>query len=225
MRFPRRQVDVLAFGLVGELAEITEAKARRNASYRRIIEATIDAVQAKGEAGVRLAEVAEAAEVSKTLIYHFFGDREGLIAATEAERYSRLVGPGIARTRAFVETCPSPEAWAEFITNFYRLSSNPSGAERRRGRIQILGSAATRPRLRASVVKANNAAVAELSEAFAVAQERGLMGTEHSPYELAVWIQGLMLNRHLAEMADDPEQEAACNAVNETVVAMLFTKA
>lgn len=202
---------------------VTELGPWRHATYQRIVEATIDAIEAKGEAGVRLVEVAEVAEVSKTLIYHYFGDREGLIAAAEAARYLRMVTPGIEQAAKFVESCSTPAEWTEFVTGVYRVGTSAAGSKRRSARFQILGSAVSRPRLRAAVVEANNTSVVELAAVLDRAQERGLMGRRLSGFAISVWLQGLMLSRHLAEITDDVAQEDAWDAVTAVVVKEIFS--
>ena len=54
--------------------------AKRGAGKAKIILAAHQLLLDHGRAGLRIDDVAQAAGINKRMIYHYFGDREGLIA-------------------------------------------------------------------------------------------------------------------------------------------------
>jgi TetR/AcrR family transcriptional regulator len=62
----------------------------------RLLEMAIEMVEARGEAGLRVDEVATLAGVTKPMVYRYFGDREGLVIAVQAERYRRSLQYGLS---------------------------------------------------------------------------------------------------------------------------------
>lgn len=56
-----------------------------------ILQAAADMVCTQGEGGLRVAAVAAAAAVNKRMIYHYFGDRQGLLRALYQQQASILL--------------------------------------------------------------------------------------------------------------------------------------
>lgn len=67
------------------------ARHRRSAdgTRARILDAAYGEFAAKGFEGARIDVIAEAAEANKRMIYHYFGDKEGLYLAVLEEAYDR----------------------------------------------------------------------------------------------------------------------------------------
>ena len=59
-----------------------------------LLAAATEIVVVSGSAGLRVDAVAQAAEVNKRMIYHYFGDREGLLASVYAAQVDILMAPG-----------------------------------------------------------------------------------------------------------------------------------
>ena len=57
----------------------------------RLLEATIDAIDASGESAVRVQDIADAAGVQIPILYRKFGNREQLIQAAQVERLGRAL--------------------------------------------------------------------------------------------------------------------------------------
>jgi AcrR family transcriptional regulator len=58
---------------------------------QRLLDRTIEVIEAEGVPGVRVQPIAAAAGVAVPSVYHFFGSKEGLIEAAQAERYGRVL--------------------------------------------------------------------------------------------------------------------------------------
>lgn len=98
---------------------------KRGQGRVRIIKAAIAALLKHGRSGVRVDEVAAAAEINKRMIYHYFDDREGLIEAAlsvalgrvtrgevsvELQTFIRSRFPNLAITDERIEVCELADA-------------------------------------------------------------------------------------------------------------------
>lgn len=177
-------------------------------SRERMLEAAIAVIETDGEAGVRVDRIAEKANVAKPSLYHFFKNRDGLIIAAQAERYRRSLVFGLHLLVEPVQRARSRDEFASLLRNVIRSFRDPAGVARRRQRIQVLGSAASRPELRRMIREAEDQAAAETEAVFRVAQQRGWI-TTHFDLSIAVrWWFGVILGRHLIDDVFDDDQSA-----------------
>jgi AcrR family transcriptional regulator len=182
-----------------------------------MLEAAIALLETGGEAAVRVDPVVDAASVTKPSLYHYFGDRDGLIVAAQAERYRRSLLYGMAGQRESTEQCQSREEFMALVCNWMVAIASPEGEERRRVRIDVLGSAATRPQLRAQIGEMDTIAARELGDLLRIADQRGWLSTRFDLDVAATWWYGMMNGRYLVEEVQTPlvrrEWEAMATAV------------
>lgn len=172
----------------------------------RLVEATIELIETDGEAGVRIERVAEMVGVSKASVYHFFGDREGLVTAALAEAYGRVMRRGLASLDALLE-CETREDFMALLTADMPSFVSPEGALARRKRIQILGSAVTRPELQDAIRVVHQDIIDELTKFLAYGQRRDWLSRRFDPELIAEWWIGLILGRHMLEgYGRDPDR-------------------
>ena len=171
-----------------------------------MLEAAIDIIETDGEAGVRVDLVAEAAGVAKPTLYHFYKNRDGLIIAAQAERYRRSLLYGFPTISEMVQACRSREEFSSVLRNLIRSFALDEGKRRRRVRVQVLGSAASRPLLRAEIEAVETAVASEFQRVFGIAQQRGWIGAQVDLDIVARWWFGVMLGRHLVDSVFNEEQ-------------------
>lgn len=165
-------------------------------SRERLIGAAIAIIEAEGEAGVRVDRVAEMAEVAKPSLYHYFGDRAGLIVAAQAQRYRQaMVIVEIDQVLAIESRVDFARAVLTAIDSY----SSPEGAVRRRLRIQVLGSAVSRPDLQLAIREAHEYSVRELTRVITFGQKLGWVSSRFSASSIVEWWFGVVLGRHLVE--------------------------
>lgn len=165
--------------------------------------------------------VAAVAGVTKPSIYHFFGDREGLIVAAQAERFRRTIAVGLIDLDRVVE-CDTQQEYAALIHGAVSASSSADGAERRRLRIQVLGSASTRPELRTAIDAVHRETVASLAKALGYGQRRGWFRSDFDAASLAAWWFGVVLGRHLVDEFGDATEVAEWPSITWSAVAHLM---
>jgi AcrR family transcriptional regulator len=169
----------------------------------RIVEAAIDAIEAGGEASLRIDAVAEKAGITKPSIYYFFGDRDGLVAAAQAERYRRSLLNGLTEAIELTRGATSREEYEAILPRFLDVVMQPEGAHRRAQRIQVLGSAVSRPHLTEEVVAATRRAVELTTELIQIPLERGWATPAYDPEAIALWWLSNTQGRHLFDLVAD----------------------
>lgn len=207
---------------VSTLASYTRPVVDTPDSRERILEATIALIEANGEAGLRLEQVAETAAVAKRSIYHFFGDREGLIVAAQADRIVKMMAGEINDVLDSLLDCVEPEDYVHLVLSGARRAV-AEGRERRRLRLQVLGSADTRPNLRHVVLSSHQWYVEQLTKIAAFGQRRRWVQSTYSAGVLGEFWFAMLVGRYVTEMyADEATQIASGNAVVDAISYMMF---
>lgn len=104
-------------------------------------------IEKNGILGLRVAEVAANAHYSVSIIYRYFGDRDGLLAQVLGDLYEEILDRAAARLAASI-----PEDGPITIDQIVALAPKPSEVDTNpdsRLRLQILAVAATNPVLEA----------------------------------------------------------------------------
>ena len=169
----------------------------------RILEAAIVAIEAGGEAGLRLDAVAVEAGITKPSIYYFFGDREGLVAAAQAERYRRLMLTGLTEAIAMTRAATSREEFEALLPRYVEVVVGPDSAYRRAQRIGVLGSAISRPALTEEVTAATRRAMELTTELAMIPRDRGWATSTYDADAIALWWLSHTLGRHLVDLVGD----------------------
>ena len=197
---------------------MTKAGERTSAA---LLEHAIAAIETGGEGAVKVAAIAEAAGVSVISLYHFYGNREGLIEAALAEMSWRTLtsfNQAIAATSATVTTTDEVRAMVTMWTDAMFVAER---AHHRRLQARVYGSTAGRPGLAKTLADAQTLALQSYAEAISDLQERGLVRSDVSPMELAKWTSSLVFSRVVLEVGGDDVDGTVWNAL--TVQAMTET--
>ena len=182
------------------------------------------AIEAHGEAGLRVDEIALAAEVAKPSLYHFYGSRDGLIAAAQAERYRRSLLVGMDQVVEFMKTSPTREQFQELVRTWLRSFTTEESRRRRAIRLEVLGSSVSRPELRAAIGEANDMTTAQLTSLFEEARAQGLGfdDPDLDPADVALWMNGLWNGRYIAEIDGDPGRTDGWDRITTRVLEALL---
>lgn len=164
----------------------------------RILDLAIAAIDAGGEAAVRVNHIVEEAGVTPPVLYYHFGNRDGLVIAAQIERYSRQIHQDIAALRKRVSQCQSREELQTTLVDLWDKILAGRGESRWR-RVNVVGSAFARPELEAEVIRAQDEIVAGLVAAFQPCKERGLLREGIDLPSAVAWQHGLLLSRVFIE--------------------------
>jgi AcrR family transcriptional regulator len=179
-------------------------QARAEATVSNVIEAAIRAIEANGEASIRIDDILQETGISKGSMYHHFGGREGLIAAARVTQFSRFVAEDAARVR---EALLKTKSFQEFVTVTSSLVEIGSAVERahaRLNRLSVISSSYGRPELRDALALQQHTHTETIAEAIRYGQRNGWLRTDVDARALSVFVQGYNLARVLLDLDTEP---------------------
>lgn len=165
----------------------------------RLLAGAISLMEEGGEAAVRVESVASLAGVTRPSLYHFFGDRDGLIIAAQGERYRRTLFYQMDNQSEMARLCESRKDFITLVQNWMKSLTDADGEHRRAVRTEVLGSSVARPRLRELIKEIDTQASRELGVLLSYAQERGWLTIPFDLDVAAIWWFGMMNGRYMVE--------------------------
>ena len=175
-------------------------------SRQRLLDAAVRTIESHGEGAVRIREVAAEACVAYTSVYHFFGDREGLVQAAQVERYRRDLFIDFESLRTQVAGCASMDQLRVILSGMLTEFLSADRATIRLARVNALGSALDRPELERRFAELHEEFNVELAAALLSAQQRGWIRPGLDLRMVSAWYRGLISSRVHIEL-DGPRPE------------------
>lgn len=169
----------------------------------RLLRAAIDVLATEGERAIRVRDIAAQAGVTEPSLYHFFGSREGLITEAQATRFREEHLEGMQRFADAVDASETPEDFAAAVRAVLTWAYRPERRAARATRIDVLGSAQSRPELAAQLAAAQRSVNDQLAVTLRYAKARGWARQDVDCNILAAWIIGQITGRVFIEI--DPE--------------------
>jgi len=167
-----------------------------------IVAHVADVIEEHGEAGVRIQEVARATDASTSAIYRFFVDRDGLIAAAQAERFARGFSV-LAQTIAPLMLASTNQAeFRDAVIVLHRAFYDTAWIPTRTTRVNVVGSTLGRPALGREIARIQDDLLARFAGALAIAQERGWMRADVDVTSLAALTISIGFGRVLIELGE-----------------------
>ena len=155
------------------------------ATIDRIVDATVAAIEAGGEPSLRVNDIARDSDVSVATLYHYFGDREGLVVAARLKQYQGSTGLYFEDFAKAADATTSAADFAALVRMFFERSIADSNRAIRFLRAEIIGSSRTRPQLAASLREIQADHVERLADVFQRARERGFVAKSLAPRDIA----------------------------------------
>jgi AcrR family transcriptional regulator len=165
-----------------------------NKARDKILDLAVAAIEAGGEAAVRVNDIVAEAGVTPPTLYYHFGSRDGLVIAAQVVRYSRRTFEDIARIGAAVATCTSSEDLRTVLTIMWTRSLAGRGPNRW-VRTSALGSAYARPELEVAIAREQDEVVAELCRILEPCRERGWLRSGIDLPSTVAWHHSLLIGR------------------------------
>lgn len=189
----------------------------------KLIDVTVEMIDAHGEVAVRVQEVVAAAGVQIPVLYRHFGNREGLIQAAHVRRLqddlAMLVGIGR-------ESANAVKSSDEFVAIFGLVLDavfDPERSTVRYRRLNILGSTYGRPDLRRAVVELQREATDQLVALLEPAQGHGWISDSVNLRAYVLWLVGMAMGEALVEIGDELElTEAWVKIARKAAMETLF---
>ena len=179
-------------------------QARGEATVALVIEATIRAIEAHGEASVRIDDVLNETGISKGSLYHHFGGREGLIAAARVTQFSRFVAEDARNIRETLTRTTTLDEYIAATSALVELSESIERVGARHNRLSVIASSYGRPELRASLALQQHSHTETIADAVRYGQKMGWIRNDIDARAVAVFVQGYNLARVLLDLDTEP---------------------
>jgi AcrR family transcriptional regulator len=185
---------------------------------RRLLEATIDAIDRGGESAVRVHDIADAAGVQIPVLYRHFQNREGLLQAAQVELLSRTLGQDLEQINQAIVHVNTAEEFRALFDSVLAALNDPERLHPRWRRVNVIGSTYGRPALAAAVSQVQRRAVEMIAATFERPQREGWLREGLDIRAFGAWFAGQTLGRLLIELGDVGVDETAWNAISADAV-------
>lgn len=160
---------------------------------QRLIHETVKLLDEISHENLTITIVLEKAKVSKSSLYHFFEDFNELLGEALLERFRRSVLTGLTKEAA--RNAKSQEDYLNALDEITALSQSRGRAAIRFERAQILGRAGKDEKFRSALGVIQQELTDALTEAFAIAQDKGFLNANFDPRTIAVFVQSYTLGK------------------------------
>jgi AcrR family transcriptional regulator len=165
-----------------------------------LLDAAIRSLELNGWDASQINEILVDAHASRSSLYHFYGSREGLLAAATAERYRRLLLQEDTALVTEASDCETTEELLAFVTQqIVRTVTDPDSIKARRSRVAIGADALIHEELREEVAQKQQLFLDAITEIILAGQQKGIIRPELNAMAYAVWMHGMLLGRTLTE--------------------------
>lgn len=185
---------------------------------QRLIDTTIDAIDAGGEVSVRVQDIVSAAGVQITVLYRNFGSREGLVQAAQAARLVRDMDAELVRFASAFDTVHSAEEFRDLVDLVLDGVTAPDRQLLRLKRVNVIGSTYGRPDLAAAIAQIQRNTITRIARVLLPAQDRGWIRADLDLEAFAAWFAGQTLGRVIVELGDTNVDGASFNAIASDAV-------
>ena len=173
------------------------------ATIKRLLKYSTAEIKRNGVANYDLDDVLRRSKTSKGSLYHHFGSKNGLIAATQSHTISADIGRDNQSLRAFIEAAKSKDEMLAILDFAIQHGITSDSAEARKRRIQALAFAQHDKHLALQLRNDQIEASEYLAGTLQIAQDRGYFSPSVSCRGFAFWIQGAVFGHLLVEIAED----------------------
>jgi len=170
-------------------------------SEEQILDAARQLVAEHGEGGFRIADLVAASGRSVGSIYHFFGNREGVLEAVWMLELTRAWAVDAERLALVADHVESPADLEEMVVLLARELHDPCRADDLWAKLEVISACRRRPALRRVVERAQQAMTNSYTVLIARLQERGVVEGSVDPAALAVFVQAVTLGRIISDLS------------------------
>lgn len=191
-------------------------RAERSQQTRdRVLAVALAQLEAGGEAEVRVDRISTESGVSIGSIYHHFGDRDGVIAAAQAQRFTRSTEEELT---AFLESAAGTLDGAAFRRSLVAAATAGEAASRRAKRwelVAVLASTIGRAELEREIVAAQTRINDQLTAWVVDHQTNGVLRADLDPRAVVAMLWSLKFGPALNDLDANGADEQAWFAAIE----------
>jgi AcrR family transcriptional regulator len=179
----------------------------------RILRSAVDIIGEQGEAALRLMDVAKRAGITLSLITHYFGTRDQLVAEAQQVRFRGLTTADAERLIGLIRTAHTKSELREALSALTADVLDESRAAVRLDRISTIGAAHGRPELLVLLGDAMADLGDVITQAVAAGQEAGLVRDDLDARAIAMFISSYALGAVVADLDARPASRAELTRV------------
>jgi AcrR family transcriptional regulator len=201
---------------------------QRNSKPNReaLLNCAIDLIEASGEQGVRVEEVARLAGTPVTAIYHSFGSRAELIEAAQRVRFERLwartTSRDVAALARLVDETPDLDTFERISLSMVDSILGDERADERLLQLQLLGSAMFNEGARSAMATLYHDGLHSSTTIFETAGRRSLQRIELEPLHAAAWAYLNQFSRVFNDLDTMLPYTDAVNAIRRDAIRWLM---
>jgi len=165
---------------------------------RRILLAAVALVDEHGESGLRISDLVAASGRSVGSIYHFFGNREGVVEAVRVHRFHPTWDEDLAAMQMVNDHVESLEQLLDAVealqTDYVRSERDDALWQR----VDAIGSARSRASLREVLAEKQREQTAAFEDMIQTLKDKGIAGPTVDVHAAAVFVQAFTFGRILS---------------------------
>jgi AcrR family transcriptional regulator len=166
----------------------------------RILMSAVEIIDEHGEAALRLMDVARRAGITLSLITHYFGTRDNLVAEAHTVRFKGLTSADAKRLVGLVGSATTKEEFRAALSSLTAEVLDRKRASVRLARISAIGAAYGRPDLLTELGETTSELNDALAAATAAMQAAGFLRADLDPRAVATFISAYALGAVVADL-------------------------
>lgn len=175
----------------------------------KVIQFATAELELHGSVKFNLDRVIEESGVSRSSVYHHFGNRDGVLAAIEIGRFTNFMMTGVVAVRELLSEMSDIEEWLTAIDEMLISGNSTDARTQRVQRVSTLVVAQENEKLMSALAKVQMEGTKHLAETLQMAVSRGLMHPTAPTLGIAYIFQSILVGRILVDLDEDPEANSA----------------
>jgi AcrR family transcriptional regulator len=170
----------------------------------RILMSAVEIIDEHGEAALRLMDVARRAGITLSLITHYFGTRDNLVAEAHMVRFKGLTSADAKQLASVVTSASTKEEFRAALSALTADVLDSRRASIRLARISAIGAAYGRPELLSELGVTLSELNDAVTEAITTSQNAGFVRDDVDPRAVATFISAYSLGAVVADLDTRP---------------------
>lgn len=178
-----------------------------------LIEATRELLESHPRKEISTEQILTKSGISKGSLYHHFEDLEELIEAATLLRYTEWVDGSIEAITQVLRAVKSPDDVYNSLVAITKQTQSPARKPDRVYRAEVLGAAASSPRLAKNLGAEQQRLTDALADLVRETQAKGFFHEDIDPQVLAVFIQAYTFGKVVDDYSENPMNADNWNAL------------
>ncbi len=175
----------------------------------KVLEHARQELDRSGPVNFNILRVIEESGVSRSSVYHHFGDRAGMIAAVETQRLNEEMAAVTDTIRAVFFSSDNIAQVLSLVRMVLMEAGNAAGRKQRAHRIAVMATGQNIPLLAESMKASQKHTSTHLAETFQMGIDSGLLVPFDNLLGVSEMIGSLFIGRVVVDIEDDPNSDAA----------------